>query len=1253
MIRFSTASQNTNKIRFTLLAASLLFRADLLAQSGAGSIQGSVQDASSAAIPGCSVHVLNDHTGIANDTTTNSSGFYTVPGLFAGSYTVTFSAPGMKKYQAVIGLQNAQVAVLSPTLTVGDVAEQVTVSSEVIQLATYDSGTVSAQLDSSRIDQLPQNGRNILGLAQNTVPGVESNGTRANGLMGEAMEYSQDGAPMTNRNFGGEANTAQSTLPDPDSVQEAKFETLNSSALFATPATVILTTKSGTNTFHGSMFETARNNYFGIARARQNPADFAAPHLVRNEFGASIGGPIIIPRLYNGKNKSFFFVAFERFSVRQASNELVKVPTVSMRNGDFSGLVNSAGIPQQLYDPDSTQSSANQYQRTPFSNNQIPISRISPLAKTLYAATPLPQTADNPLVNYNFNAVNNVTQTVPNTTVRLDHVFSENNRAYFRFTDIQQSQEALRNYPANSPANIEGGGLPAGATGYQDIPVQTISGALGYSHMFSPTFFSETILSQQWQRMYVQGNDVSLANYEAQLGLPNDFGQTGFPAIGSNLLMPYGGSQWNYGMSQILSTVDENMNKLWGKHQLAFGGRYRHERFGYLSDRSPDQVSFTNLATAVYDPTTGANYGAKPNTGYADADFFLGAASSYSENKNAPFNRNREQEFDFYVQDNYRISRSVTLNLGLRWEAHPAPHADKDYFVTFDMKNDALVLKQPIDYYIQNGLTTQAIVTNLRNLGVKFETPQQGGIPSSGFYGSWWNFLPRVAFAWTPPFGLRGTVLRGGYGEYIYPVPIRNSVRYLTANYPFTAGYSKSYTAASQAPDGLPNYLMRAPQIVVAGLNSAHVVDTNSVTALLPGISLGHTLAADYPPGHVREANLTIEQPLRDDSVFRVSYVFTHGYNLDQDYHYNDAPSTYVWETTTGTTPPTGALASVATRPYDNTVWGGNVISRKTGWSNDSALQLNYQRPYKNGFGYQIFYVYSRAFRVGGNTFRDNVLYPDANFAPGVLPAGLNPGTILNPSQALNRWENYRVDTDIPEHRVTFNGIVDLPAGKGKRWLRNSNRLLNALVGGYQLAFVGQVRSQSFQVASGNWGATSPMEVYKSSVSLNDCRSGVCHPAYLWFNGYLSPTVINTAKNGVTGIPANYVPYEAPINNTPGTPNFGNNNVSVTLKNGTQVVTAYAPGPAPAVTSSVTTVVSAPNPFAHTILLGPYNYEADMSLYKVFSLTESIKLRINVDAFNAFNIQGRINPNPTDGVESLQTSYWTPRQIQFTARLSF
>jgi len=262
--------------------------------------------------------------------------------------------------------------------------------------------------------------------------------------MGEALEYTQDGAPMTNRNFGGAGNSTQAQLPDPDAVQEVKIETLNSSAQFATPATAILTTKSGTNQLHGSLFETYRNNAIGIARARQNPANFAAPPLIRNEFGGSVGGPILIPKLYDGRNRSFFFVAYERFSLRQSSDQRVFVPTVAMRNGDFSGLVNSAGIRNQLYDPNTTQADLS---RTPFANNQIPINRISPLAKVLYAATPLPTTNDNPLVISNITDVNRIKQNVPNFNTRLDHVVNQNNRFYARFTHINQFQQSLRNFP--------------------------------------------------------------------------------------------------------------------------------------------------------------------------------------------------------------------------------------------------------------------------------------------------------------------------------------------------------------------------------------------------------------------------------------------------------------------------------------------------------------------------------------------------------------------------------------------------------------------------------------------------------------------------------------------------------------------------------------------------------------------------------------------------------------------------------------
>jgi hypothetical protein len=739
---------------------------------------------------------------------------------------------------------------------------------------------------------------------------------------------------------------------------------------------------------------------------------------------------------------------------------------------------------------------------------------------------------------------------------------------------------------------------------------------------------------------YVQGAGDVNQNYEKLLGLPNNFNQSGFPEIGGNLIMPYGGSQYNYGMNQMLTNFDQNMTKIAGRHQFQFGGRYRHERFGYLPDRTADNISFSNQATAVYDPATGANYGARPNTGFADADFFLGAAAGYTQVKNAPFGHFREQEFDLYFQDNYRVNQYLTLNLGLRWEGHPAPYTKDGLNVGFDLKNNALVLEKPIDFYIERGYTTPTIVQNLRNLGAQFTTPAAAGVQNVGINDSWGNFGPRLGFAFVPFKGKTGTVIRGGYGGYIYPVPIRNSMRVGITNVPFRATYSRSYTAANQSPDGLPNFLLRNPLTTVAGLNSANVVDSTNVTALLPGVSV-QSLDFNYPPARVKQATMTIEQPIKGGSVIRLTYLFVNSTNLDQNYQYNAAPSNYVYITRTGQIPPTGVLAGVATRPYDQRTWGTNFTSTKYGWANNSSFQVNYQRPFRNGHAYQIFYVFSRAFRVGGNTFRDNILFPGELFAPGALPEGLNPGTILEPSRELNRALNYRPDIAIPVHKVSFNGVVDLPFGRGKRFLRNTNKVVDAILGGFQIAGLGQVVAQSFSPATGNWGPTSDVKLYKGKAPVTDCRSGVCRQAYMWFNGYVAPPFLNNATNGVTGLPAGYVPYQTPIHNTPGQPNYGTNNVQVPLRNGTTVQTAFSPGPAGA------------HPFWKTTLLGPFNYIADLSLYKEFAIRETMRLRFNVDAFNAFNVQGLPLPNTGDGILQLINSRWTPRQIQVTGRFSF
>lgn len=1302
------------RIRQLVLAAAVLVPPMLVAtnmgaQSGAGYIQGTVTDPSGAIIPGAAIHVVNQATGVAADTKTNSAGYYQVPELFAGIYAVEITARGMKTFARTLELLVDQHAVVNARMSVGAVTEQVTVTGNPVELTNTDNGTIDSTLDNKRISQLPMNSRQLLLLAAETTPGMDNvtnngqPGQRANGLMPEALEYVADGVPMTNRNFGGENNSTQATLPDPDSIDQVQFELISTPAQYATPGTAVITTKSGTNHIHGSLFETAVNNYFGVSKTRNDLPNFSAPQYIRNEFGASAGGPVYIPHFYDGRNKSFWFFAYERYSLSSVTPETVAVPTPAMESGDFSALL-APGVatPEQLYDPATTASSgscsgtknngSNNWCRQAFPNNQIDPSRISPLAKNLYAITPKPTFANiNPFISGNLSAPNKAYVLIPTVTWRLDQHFDEANKAYLRFTYNNQLNRALRNYPSNSPATIAANGFPDAASGYQVIPITNIGAGLGYIHIFSPTFFAETVIAQQWFRQYVGGGGNPNLNYDTMLGLPNNFGETGFPVINGLSTMSYGGTQYQYQENQIISQIDENLTKTLGKHQMQFGGRFRHERLYYLNSRNADTTSFgVGETTGLYDPTTESKPGngvSVTHTGSADADLFLGGAYLYSVQLEPPPSHFRDMEFDAYFQDNWHVSQTLTLNIGLRYEAHPAKETQGNIADTFDLVNHAIVIGAPVSQLIAQGYTTQAIITNLQNIGVKLESPQEAGLPSTLYDNANVNFSPRVGFAWQPFGTRRGTVLRGGYGRYIYPIPTRNSNPGPTG-LPFTYGYTQDYRQPAQSPDGMANYNLREvyntatnPNTVVAGANSSGVVNTSTTTSIVPGFGGGY-FDPDYKPDQVTEVNVTAEQPLKWDSALRVSWVHTHGSYLDHAYYPNQPIPKFVWQVNTGTDPPQGTTigsnqyAATALGPYDNTVYGNFNWDEKTGWSNDNELQVNYQRLYRHGFAYQIFYAWSRAFRLGGNSTRDSQIYPTQNYL-GALPAASNV-TVTSPYpitpvalpparpsgiasyadfKALDRWERYQLDAAVPAQHIGFNGIFDLPFGKNKRFFGNSNRLVDELIGGYQIAGVGYVISQMFQPASGNWGSVNPIHIYKHGMPIKDCRSGTCFPSYLWFNGYIAPTVnANTGctKNCVYGLPANYTPYESPIDTNPADgSNYNTNNVTISgpgFKSGGETTTYVSGG-------------AGTNPYSKTFINGPTNWEADISLFKVFPVTESINFRFNVDVFNFLNHQGFNNPSgagTTDGTEAYYpggasgaTSYNPARQIQLTLRLTF
>jgi len=838
----------------------------------------------------------------------------------------------------------------------------------------------------------------------------------------------------------------------------------------------------------------------------------------------------------------------------------------------------------------------------------------------------------NPAVTANLTIATPNNDSQKTFTTRLDHHFNETNNMYFRFT-----------YGSMAPYKMGSGAYgpppPDYSANVTYSPTTTSSGSLVWNHIFSSKFFVESVLAHSYERDITQTGPNPNQNFADMLGLPND-GSTGFPTISGIgfLATGFGQADNTRKNSQNITQLDENFTLVRGNHIFQFGGRYRHDRVWIFVDQNPtpSQVSFSALGTGQLDPTTvaGGTYTAVGNTGNTNASFFLGDAASYTITKLPKWYRFRNQEIAGYFQDDWKITKGLTLNLGVRYEIHPSLHEQNSLFGSYDFNTHSIVTGAPLEELYAKGLTTPAIINNFTNMGVTFVTASQAGLPPSLVDGNYHDVAPRLGFAYRPLGDKVSLVIRGGYGTYVYPPATRNFYADTRQNPPYQASFTTSYTSAASSPDGKPNYMLRAPQTVIAGKNSSDVVNLNNPSSITSGSFMVSALDRHYPSTFVHQWNLTVEKGLPFKSVLRVTYEGNHGSNLEQYWHYNDAPSAYVWLASTGTAVPTGTNSGVLTRAYPNLPYGNIEFQRKTGYSNENSVQVQVQRLHDHGWGFQAFYVLSNAFRNGGNGWRDSVVYSPNYFLPG---------TVSSDRDALNRSLNYVRDITIPQHNITWNAVVDLPVGRGRHYFREMNRFVDAFVGGWEISTLGKLTSQRFQPNAGYYQPTS-IKTYKKNAATTDCRSGTCYKGYMWFNGYIPANQVNTAK-GVSGVPSGYSPYNGPLVRTPADggsasdpnyPYYDTNSVLVTLSNGSVVRTTYNPDISPV------RAVTIP---------GPFNWTEDASMFKSFGITERISLRINADFFNVFNIQGMNSPDASTGLISLRSSKNTPRQLQLTARL--
>jgi hypothetical protein len=506
-----------NKLAGVLLLLGLA--APAFPQAGNGSVRGTVRDQADAVIPAAKVRLTNLARNASLDTATNEVGFYVFPVVVPGRYQLSVESPGMARYQAEFVVQTAQSASIDARLTVATEATLVTVQ-ETNPLVTVDTTSLGNVLERRRIEQLPINGRNIANLLI-LIPGMEES-SRAYGMRRGAHDYFFDGAALTDALDGGGTVTRP---PGLDTVEEFKVENNSSSAKYSRLTSIVVTSRSGTNQIHGSIFNTHRNNALGKARTRTDPGG-ALPPLIRNEYGLSGGGPVYLPKVYNGRNRTFWFAGFEGTRLRRKASRLFTVPTAEMRNGDFSNLRDSQGRLMTLYDPNTTDRQT--FARQPFNHggklNAIDPARISPLAKYMFGAIPEANLANiNPLVAPNYLGFNSFFTNDATTSVRVDHALSTADRVYGRVTRGKSYRD---DHSTNVPPMLDR------VANYTQRPFSNLSIALNWTHSFSPSFFNEVSLSGSRERGYIVSGDPT-RDYARELGLPNPTGERAFPVLGT------------------------------------------------------------------------------------------------------------------------------------------------------------------------------------------------------------------------------------------------------------------------------------------------------------------------------------------------------------------------------------------------------------------------------------------------------------------------------------------------------------------------------------------------------------------------------------------------------------------------------------------------------------------------------------------------------------------------------------------------
>lgn len=1030
----------------SLLTFPMLLTILVLGQDFRGQITGQVTEASGAAVANAKVQVTNRATGVALSAVTDANGDYKALYLSPGSYTVVVEATGFKKVvRDNIEIRVGDKVSLDLALEVGAVQEVVNITAET-PLLEASSASAGQVIDQRRIAELPLSDGNPFVLTR-LAPGIaytgdlkfsrpfDNAGTSAvvaDGAPGR-NEFTLDGTP--NMASGGGAGRV-AFVPPADAVQEFKVETAayDGQTAHTAGATVNVTLKSGTNQLHGSVYEFVRNDILSANNFFLNRTNLAAnpsrdankdgkadrDALRYNRYGFTIGGPVWTSKFmgpigYDGRNRTFFFFAFEGLKDKFPEPGLFTVPTAKMRQGDFSELLPSIII----YDPATARADVSRVRRDPFPGNIIPTNRISPIALNYLKYYPLPNQAGNAQQQNNFISGNPRTDDFDSQSFRFDQTISEKQRFFFRYT--RNSRVEAR----GNATGIVNGIRPTGNFLYRI----NNGGTFDYLNNLTPT----TVLNVRVG--FSRFNEPNIRQHEgavtpASLGFPQTtvalfgpesylprFEVSGYSSLGDSV---GGGSNHN------IYSVQPTVTMVRKSHSIRFGLDWRSYRENaYSAGHAAGRYDFANNFTrGPLDNSAGAA------VGQSLASFMLGQITGGLIDRNTA-RSNQSLYAGFFFHDDWKVSAKLTLNIGLRYEYEGA--TDERYNRNtrgFDFTSASPIETAALAAYTATPLPEIPASAFKVKGGLQFASNSNRGFWDPDLN----NYQPRLGFAYKLTDKM---VIRGGWGIYTVPFVIAGTNQSgFSLSTPMVPSVDNGLTLQANLSNPLPSGVL-SPRGSALGLSAL----LGQAPSFLP-TEVNNSQAQRWSFGGQYE--------LPGNWLLELQYVGNKSYDLVVGSNiFNTIPKQYLSTSSIRDQDRINFLTGTVANPFRNLIPG-------TGLNGATVQRQQLLRPFPQFTGI------SGIVNNGSGDYHSGQIRLEKRFSRGFTTLVsytwskfLVRDSFLN--EVDNQFERRLSDADIP-HRIVVSGIYELPFGRGRKWGQSWHRAVDTILGGWQAQGIWQAQ---------------------------------------------------------------------------------------------------------------------------------------------------------------------------------------------------